>query len=155
MKKFFLVSLLLTSTTGIVHAETPRMINADGTGLSAICIAAVDSREAMYKKAAELGELPFEPSMLRCNGMTVTRFIHSYRAAAVPKPEGYVFSKSDDSPTTALCVAAVKSEEEYMAVKEQYFSDEANIEAEVHCNGVPLLTFARKYRAPGPTISLR
>jgi hypothetical protein len=155
MKKLFLVSLLLTSA-GVVHAETPHMVNADGSELSAICIAAVDSREAMYKKAAEVGEMPFEPSTLRCNGMTVSRFISSYRAAtAVPKPEGFVFSKSDDSPTTALCLAAVKSEQEYMTVKEQYFGEEENIEAEVHCNGIPLLTFARKYRAPGPTLSLR
>jgi hypothetical protein len=154
MKKLFLVSLLLTSA-GIAHAETPQMVNADGSELSAICIAAIDSREAMYKKAAEVGELPFEPATLRCNGMTVSRFISSYRAAAVPKPEGFVFSKSDDSPTTALCLAAVKSEQEYMTVKEQYFGEEENIEAEVHCNGMPLLAFARKYRAPGPTISAR
>jgi hypothetical protein len=154
MKKLFLVSLLLTSA-GLVHAETPHMVNADGSDLSAICIAAMESREAMYKKAAEVGALPFEPSTLRCNGMTVARFINNYRAAAKPKPEAFVFSKSDDSPTTELCLAAVKSEQEYMAVKERYFSDEANIEAEVQCNGMPLLSFARKYRAPGPTISLR
>lgn len=154
MKKLFLVSLLLTSA-GLVHAETPRLTSADGSALSAICLAALESREAMYTKAAELGELPLEPSTLRCNGMTVSRFITTYRAAAEPKPAGYVFSKTDDSPVTELCMAAIKSEQEYMSVKERYFGDDANVEAEVHCNGMPLLTFARKYRAPGPTLSLR
>lgn len=154
MKKLFLASLLLTSA-GLTRAEIPLMVNADGSDLSAICIAAVTSREAMYDKAAELGVLPLQPSTLRCNGMTLGRFISTYRAAAKPLPAGYVFSRADDSPTTELCLAAVKSEQEYMSVKEQYFGDDATVEAEVHCNGMPLLTFARKYRAPGPTVSLR
>jgi hypothetical protein len=154
MKKLFLVSLLLTSA-GLANAETPLMVNADGSELSAICIAAVESREAMYDKAAELGVRNFSPSELRCNGKTVSRFLATYRAAAEPKPAGFVFSTTDDSPVTALCIAAVKSEQEYLAVKEQYFSNDETVEAEVHCNGVPLLTFARKYRTPGPTLSLR
>lgn len=154
MKKLFLVSLLLTSA-GIAHAEIPPMVNADGSNLSAICIAAVGSREAMHDKAAELGVRNFSESELRCNGMTVSRFLSTYREAAEAKPIGFVFSKTDDSPITALCLAAVKSEQEYMAVKEQYFSNDAAVETEVQCNGMPLLTFARKYRAAGPTLSLR
>jgi hypothetical protein len=154
MKKLFLVSLLLTSA-GLVHAEIPPMTNADGSELSAICIAAVESREAMYDKASELGVRHFSEAELRCNGMAVSRFLSTYRGSSAPKPIGFVFSKSDDSPTTALCLAAVKSEQEYMAVKEQYFGNDTTVETEVHCNGMPVLTFARKYRAPGPTLSLR
>jgi hypothetical protein len=154
MKKLFLVSLLLTSA-GLAHAETPPMVSADGSDLSAICIAAVESREAMYDKAAELGVRHFTESELRCNDKTVSRFLATYRVEAEPKPVGFVFSKTDDSPTTELCLAAVKSEQEYMAVKEQYFSNDEAVETEVQCNGMPLLTFARKYRAPGPTLSLR
>jgi hypothetical protein len=154
MKKLFLVSLLLTSA-GLAHAETPPMVNADGSDLSAICIAATKSREAMYDKAAELGVRHFSAAELRCNGKTVSSFLATYRAAAEPKPAGFVFSATDDTPVSALCLASVKSEQEYMAVKERYFSNDETVEAEVHCNGMPLLTFARKYRAPGPTLSLR
>ena len=158
MNKLFLASLLMVSA-GIIHADTlsaaPRMVNADGSELSSICIAAVTSREAMYKTAAELGVRPFEPSTLRCNDMTLSRFLGAYRAETAPAPVGYVFSKSDESPVTELCMAAIRSEQEYMTVKELYFSKDAKVESEVQCNGMPLQTFARKYRAQGPTISLR
>lgn len=123
MKKLFLASLLFISA-GLARAETPPMVNAGGSELSAICIAAVESREAMYDKAAELGVRHFSESELRCNGNSVSRFLSIYRAAAEPQRTGFVFSKTDDSPTTALCLAAVKSEQEYMAVKEQYFSND-------------------------------
>jgi hypothetical protein len=154
MKKLFLASLLIVSA-GLTQAETPNLVNADGSELSAICIAAVTSRDAMYDKAAELGVRPFEPSTLRCNGKTLARFVSAFRADATPKPAGYVFSKSDESPVTELCLAAVKSEQEYTSVKERYFAEDAYVEAEVRCNGIPLLTFARKYRTPAPTVSLR
>lgn len=154
MKKLFLATLLMVSA-GITQADTPKLVNADGSELSAICIAAVTSREAMYDKAAELGVRPFQPSTLLCNGKTLARFLSTYRAEAAPKPVGYVFNKSDESPVTALCLAAVSSEQEFMNVKDRYFGNDANVEAEVRCNGMPLATFARKYRVPGPTLSLR
>jgi hypothetical protein len=159
IKKLFLVSLLMTSA-GIAHADSVRLVNADGADLSAICIAAVTSREAMYDTAAELGVHPFEPETLRCNGMSVGRFISMTRerpaAPEVAKAaEGYLFSKSDTSPVTELCMAAVSSDQEYLKVKQEYFSGDATVETEVMCNGMPLKTFARKYRAPARTLSQR
>ena len=155
MKKFFLVSLLLTSA-GIAQADSNRLVNADGAELSAICIAAVTSREAMFETAAELGISPLNPETLLCNGMPVGRFAGKYRSAAAKEAAaGFVFSKSDDSPVTELCLAVVRSEQEYLKVKEQHFGGDANVEAEVLCNGMPLKTFARKYRTQVQTISLR
>jgi hypothetical protein len=156
IKKLFLVSLLMTSA-GIAQAGSLRLVNADGADLSAICIAAVTSREAMYDTAAKLGVQPFEAETLRCNGMTVSRFIAATRnATATPEtPAGYLFSKTDTSPVTELCMAAVSSDQEYLKVKQDYFSGDAAVETEVMCNGMPLKTFARKYRAPARTVSQR
>ncbi len=154
MKKLFLVSLLLTSAS-FAQADSVNLVNADGSELSAICIAAVTSREAMYDTAAELHVVPFNPATLRCNDMTLSRFLSTYRETAAAEPTEFVFSKSDSSPITELCLAAVKSEQEYMAVKEQYFSDDEKVESEVLCNGIPLLTFARKYRTEGLALSSR
>ncbi|MDY6983352.1 MAG: hypothetical protein SV422_09700 [Pseudomonadota bacterium] len=156
MKKLFLASMLMVSA-GIAQADTPQLVNADGSELSAICIAAITSREAMYDKAAELGVRNFEPSEMRCNGQTVSRFISIHRAMAKVAAErgSFVFSKSDDTPVTELCMAAIRSEQEYRAVKERLFADEEGIEAEVRCNGMSLTNFARKYRTPVSAVSLR
>ena len=154
MKKLFLVSLLLVGA-GAVKADVPVLVNADGSDLSAICIAAVTSREAMHAKAIELGVQPLEPATLHCNGVPLSRFRSAYRASAEPKPRGFVFSKSDESPVTELCLAAVRSEQEYLSVKERHFGSDDTVEAEVHCNGIPVLAFARKYRAAAPAISSR
>jgi hypothetical protein len=153
MKKLFLVSLLLTSA-GFAQADSANLVNADGSALSAVCIAAVTSREAMFEKAAELGVHPLDTETLLCNGMTLSRFVGVHRAAEA-KPAGYVFSMSDSTPVTELCMAALKSEQEYMQVKQQYFSKDDKVEAEVLCNGMPLTTFARKYRTPTLSISSR
>ena len=53
MRRATVLSLLLASST-FAQTDT-RFVNADGSGLSAICIAAITSREAMYATAAELG----------------------------------------------------------------------------------------------------
>jgi hypothetical protein len=78
MKKL-LISSLLTLGAVSAHADTPALVNADGSALSAICIAVVTSREAMYEKAAELGVLDFEASEMRCNGMPLASFARKYR----------------------------------------------------------------------------
>ena len=159
MKKSFMNTLSITSLVALAalnaNADTPRLVNADGSELSAICIAAITSREAMYDKAAELGVRDFEPAEMRCNGQTLSRFVSLYRAASTVKPAGYVFSKTDDTPVTELCLAAVRSDQEYLAVKKRHFEDEARIEEEVRCNGMSLANFARKYRRPVSTVSLR
>jgi hypothetical protein len=155
VKKLFLVSLLMTSA-GYAHADSYRLVNADGADLSAVCIAAVTSREAMYETAAEVGLAPLDVATLRCNNMTVSRFVASTRnsVAAIETPASFMFSKSDNSPVTELCMAALSSDQEYLKVKEEKFGADPKVEAEVRCNDMPLKTFARKYRAPAPTLSL-
>ena len=155
MKRLFLASLLFLGATQ-AQADAPRLVNADGSDLSTICIAAAVSRAAMYQKAAELGLRDLRAEELRCNGLTLSSFISRHRVASTAKqPAAYVFRKSDSSPITELCLAAVRSEQEYSYVKARYFGDEKNIEAEVQCNGMPLQTFARRYRTSSPALSLR
>ncbi|MEY4642915.1 MAG: hypothetical protein RLZZ227_2909 [Pseudomonadota bacterium] len=155
VKKLFLVSLLMASA-GIVHADSLRLVTADGADLSAVCIAAVTSREAMYETAAALGIEPLDVETLRCNDMTVSRFVATTRnsVARIELPTSYMFSKSDDSPVTELCMAALSSDQEYLKVKEEYFGADPRVETEVMCNDMPLKSFARKYRAPARTVSL-
>lgn len=159
VQKSFVQKLLITSLAALgalnANADTPRLVNADGSELSAICIAAITSREAMYDKAAELGVRDFEPAELGCNGQTISRFVSLHRAASTAKPAGYVFSKTDDTPVTELCLAVVRSDQEYLAVKKRHFGDETGIEEEVRCNGMSLTNFARKYRRQVSTVSLR
>ncbi|HEY0961230.1 MAG TPA: hypothetical protein VGE69_02620 [Pseudomonadales bacterium] len=156
MKKLLITSLLALVAIN-AQADAPQLVNADGSELSAICIAAITSREAMYDKAAELGVRNFEPGEMRCNGQTISRFISIHRAMATvgDAPAGFVFSKSDDTPVTELCMAAIRSEQEYRAVKARLFADEDGIEAEVRCNGMSLANFARRYRTAVSTVSLR
>jgi hypothetical protein len=156
MKNFIFVSLVL-ATTVAAHAEPVRLVSGDGSAFSAICIAAVISRDEMFDKAAELGIAALDAASLRCNGKPIGRFAAQIRhQMQMPLPAGsYRFNPGDASAVTALCVAAAKSEAEYVAAKEQYFAADPEVEAEVMCNGMALDDFARRYRAPQQSISQR
>jgi hypothetical protein len=156
MKKLFLVSLLLVNTLP-VHAEPVRLVSGDGSPLSAVCIAAVSSREAMFEKAAEFGIGPLDAMSLRCNDKPIGQFAARTRhQMQMALPMGsYRVNAGDATAITALCVAAATSQAEYLAVKERYFATEPMIETEVECNGMSLDSFARRYRAPELSVSQR
>ena len=150
MKKFVLATLLAAGAT-VVQAE-PKLVPADNSELSQLCVAAAESRSALQRAASNIGLNAQDLQDVRCNGVSLTRFAAEYRTvAAVDKatekaPEGYILKASDDSPLAALCIAAANSQEEYERVKAQHFSQDNNLEAEVMCNGVPLKNFARRFR---------
>lgn len=157
MKKPYLACLLL-ALAGTSNAE-PVRLKSDGSALGEICVAALSSRAAMYSAAAAHGIDPLEPQTLLCNGLPVSRFVARYRERPEREEEaaaGYILNRADDSAVTALCVAAARSEQEYRRVKEQHFgADDTRLEAEVFCNGMPLRSFARKYRVPALAVSQR
>lgn len=147
MKKLALVTLLIAGSA-TAYAE-PKLVPADDSELSRLCVAAVESRDSLTSTAREFGYGPLDLQELRCNGLPVARFAAKYRAtvaATTTAPEGYILRPSDDSPLAALCIAAASSDLEYARVKEQYFGNESNLESEVMCNGVPLKNFARRFR---------
>jgi hypothetical protein len=143
------------ATSGLANADSWRLVNADGSELGELCIAAVSSPDVLATTAKALGVSMLELDTVRCNGYTLSVFAAKYRTTDSRPAAGYKLTKSDTSPVTELCMASARSPQEFAKVKELYFSNEANVEAEVLCNGMPLKTFARKYRAPSLTISQR
>lgn len=156
MKKLVIVTLLLGSTT-LAHADYS-FVSADGSPLSELCVAAVTASVDLQEFAPEKQLDSADLDSLRCNGITASRFVLKYGAGktvelvTTEKVSGYLLKKADSSPLTELCAAAVVSEEAYGKVKESYFKDDASIEAEVMCNGVPLKSFVRKFRNADPSL---
>jgi hypothetical protein len=84
MKRIILASLLVSATQVFaappaVDADT-RLVNADSSKLSEICIAAVDSRLAAFKVAAHERMTNEELDQVYCNGMPLVKFVRTVRA---------------------------------------------------------------------------
>src|SRR5690606_17592292 len=98
---------------------------------------------------------------LYCNGVRLDRFVDKYRAreqaAGQAEEPRYVFSTTNDTALTALCMAALSSNDTYIQVKQQYFADDSNVGEELTCNGMPVKNFVRRYGNKGGdfTASLR
>jgi hypothetical protein len=161
MKKFVSAIVLLGSTS-LVHADYT-LVPSDGSELSKLCIAAAaaDSRESMLAITAAAGIAYIELPSVRCNGIPITRFALKYGSrkpeslaeiSNATNPKSYLLRKTDTSPLTELCAAAVVSEAEYARVKESHFRNDEDVDSEVFCNGVPLKSFARKYRNASSTL---
>ena len=159
MNKLLIVSALLLSTS-VAQADNYRLVSTDNSALSALCIAASQSKEALIEGAQAIGIKKSDLGELRCNGQTLPVFLSRLRSIENSAEESnplvtYAFNKTDSSALTELCYAAVQSPQEFAQVKDKYFNDEANIEKEVRCNGIPLQEFARKYGARSLTASNR
>lgn len=151
MKKSFLAVLAISATSAILNpaanAEEVRLVNADGTMLSELCIAAVESGDRFQNLLKELNLVAGQESEVRCNGRSLKRFAADVRA----KLEGaadpvFVFRAEDQSPISQLCMAALESDEAYEAAKARVRTQAGVLESEVLCNDLPVKTFARKYR---------
>jgi hypothetical protein len=159
MKKF-VTAIVLLGSTSLVHADYA-LVPSDSSELSKLCIAAAsaDSREAVLALTGAAGFSISDLPTVRCNGMPITRFAAKYGSRKpevfleTSSPVGYLLRKSDASPLTELCAAAAVSDAEYVKVKESHFGADTNIEAEVHCNGVPLKSFVRKFRNASATLA--
>ncbi len=161
--KMFVTAIVLLSSTSFVHADY-KLVNADNSALSQLCVAtaAADSREAVLALTDAAGIARLDVPTVLCNGMPLTRFSLKYGNAKLDAAvestasAGYVLRKSDSSPLTELCAAAAVSKQEYSKVMQTYFSGDSKVESEVHCNGVPLKTFMRKFgEAEGRQVSQR
>ena len=153
MKVLIVSSLFLI--TNIANAEGYRLVNTDNSALSALCITAVEAPESVRANAKAIGMSSGDMAELRCNGQTLPVFVHKLRDTESSPGVVYSFNKTDTSEETELCYAAVSSEQQYEQVKDTYFDDELNIEEEVMCNGMPIKTFARKYRNRAFTASTK
>lgn len=149
MKKFIVAVALVAAnvSANVALAEDVRLVSADGNPLSELCIAAVESEGRFKSLAKELGITPLQESELRCNSKPVRAFVASVRnKLAAPVGPTLVFRTTDESDLSRLCMASLESDEAYEAVKANVKAEGALLESEILCNGMPIKSFARKYR---------
>ncbi len=94
MKKLFVLSALVFSFT-TAQAEPARLVAGDSSNLSALCIIAASSDQSLLELAAAHGIKANEMSEIRCNGMTLDRFVASLKAQTATAPRNVVFKKKD------------------------------------------------------------
>ncbi|MGV3592472.1 MAG: hypothetical protein ACO1PZ_12350 [Gammaproteobacteria bacterium] len=163
VSKKFLVAFALLGSASFVHADY-RLVPSDDSSLSKLCIAAATSgsRAAMLGAAEAAGIGLVDLPSVRCNGLTLERFALKYGRAkesvamldtsSPGSALNILLRKTDSSPLTELCAAAAVSDAAYARVKEAHFSDDKDIDAEIHCNDMPLKSFVRKYRNAGTAL---
>jgi hypothetical protein len=126
-----------------------KFINADGSAMGQLCIAAVESSAtnpgSLKSLASELGIRPVEVSAIHCNGKSLAEFAKAYSADKTVTIRTYTVSIGDQSPASQLCLAALVSSEEFSKLKESQFK-KMNVEREIMCNGMPMNEFVLKYR---------
>lgn len=137
--QFAALALILGSSS--VLATDVKLVSADGSDLSKLCIAAAQSTSAVRALANEM-DIP--ASEVLCNDKPLHDFAGQFRAQTA-SASAYVLSVGNQSPETRLCVAALTSVEEFAALKAEFFGDVA-VEREVRCNGLPLNQFVRRYQ---------
>lgn len=155
-------SLVLLGSASLAHAGH-KLVPADDSSLSSLCVAAAASPLQLSQIAGTHGVSPGEIDTVYCNDIPLKRFVKKYGSYTPSAPQarssevaGYLLRKTDTSPLTELCAAAAVSEQEYAKVKEELFKDERVLDAEVLCNGQPLKSFVRKFRnADVKLVSLR
>lgn len=145
MKKFIVAFALIASNAAM--ADNVRLVATDGSPLSELCIAAVESGSRFESLAKELGITPLQEDELRCNSKPVRAFVASIRnKLAAPAAPNLVFRTTDESDLSRLCMAVLESDEAYEEVKAGVKAEGALLESEILCNGMPIKSFARKYR---------
>jgi hypothetical protein len=145
MKKYLLAFGLLASCVSAHAEENIKFVNADGSPLGDLCIAAVDTDQALTELAQAHGISPTAIDQVYCNGRQLRSFIKQFRESDTVVT-AYVVNVANESPESLLCLAAVTSDEEFARLKDAHFKNVADVEREVACNDMPLGQFVRKYR---------
>ena len=150
MKKLLSIgSVLLLLFTS--YSNAVEFANSDGSHLTAVCIAAADSDQALKAKASEFGFDQDDLESFTCNGLSLKEFGKKYRnSTSQGVIRVYAFEMTEDSRETELCVAAATSNEIYKQVKKRLFKG-AKVD-KIECNGLPIAKFAKRYGNKGFTI---
>ncbi|MEY4640576.1 MAG: hypothetical protein RLZZ227_570 [Pseudomonadota bacterium] len=143
MKLQFVALAMILGTSFAAAESAPRLVNADGSALSNLCIVAAQSG-TIASVAAQLDIPSAVANDVRCNNMSIQRFVAQYRAAPSDATV-YAISVANEAPETRLCVAALTSAEEFTRLKDALFADVV-VEDEIACNGRPLSRFVRRYQ---------
>ena len=107
MKKFAIAMLMIA---GSVLAQADyKVVNADGSDLSQLCVAAATPAAGLSAAAKAVGVTTAGLATVRCNGLTLERFAAKYGSRSLDTtPVAYVLKGTDDSEATALCLAAAR-----------------------------------------------
>jgi hypothetical protein len=150
MKKSFVAVLALSASSALFSAaagaEEVRLVNADGSSLSELCIAAVESETRFREIMQELGMVAGQEYEVSCNGRSLKRFAADVRAKREGAQPVFVFRAEDESPISQLCMAALESDAAYEQTRARLRTQIGVLESEVLCNDMPVKAFARKYR---------
>jgi hypothetical protein len=144
--KYLAALALFALGANLAQAESSTFINGDGSPLTDLCIAALDS-EASFEELTAAHDLQgLTESDLVCNGLSLSlfkaRYIESVQINTV-----LAFSKADLNPATELCFAAVTNAQELESLKDSYEGRTNTPLSSVTCNGIPLNRFVRRYGA--------
>ncbi len=143
----YLVSLaLIAFGVNLAQAESSTFVNGDGSPLTDLCIAALNSEASFEELSAAHGLEDLTESDLVCNGLSLSLFKARY-IETVQINTVLSFSKSDLNPATELCYAAVTNAENLESLKESYEGRTNTPLSTVTCNGIPLNRFMRRYGA--------
>jgi hypothetical protein len=144
--KHLVALALFTLGVNAAQAESSTFINGDGSPLTDLCIAALDSEASFDELAVAHGLEGLTESDLVCNGLSLSlfkaRYIESVQINTVLS-----FSKADLNPATELCFAAVTNADNLESLKESYEGRTSTPLSAVTCNGIPLNRFVRRYGA--------
>lgn len=138
MKKV-IVGCLLMIGSAAAQADQVRLVPADDSQYTRVCLAATESEAALQSTIAELGLDKAALKEVNCNGKPLARFARQYRDVS------YNFKLKDGSAESRLCYAAVTSLEDFESIRAERFADVANLEQEVSCNGMSLERFISRY----------
>ncbi|MEW9799255.1 hypothetical protein [Alteromonas sp. CYL-A6] len=140
MKSFVsALALILVATT----AHAVELVNKDGSPISQLCIAAVESVDAFERQVDELKLSRYDLSNISCNDMPLNDFVRKFRAMDSNETISVTaFENTNNTFETALCIAAATSNEAFKQTKRNagHLSTE-----EVACNGETLAKFAKQF----------
>lgn len=147
-------ALLFAFAAAGAHAESVRFVNGDGSELTDLCIAAATSAPDLNTRASRLGIRNFTNDDVLCNGMPLNEFMRKYRTIKTPDTVIMSFRKTDDSPETELCYAAIMFSPGIEDLKAAYLRRHSGFD-EVLCNNMPFERFVEKYRQQVLTASVQ
>ncbi len=145
MKK--IMGICLLALAGSAAAEQVNFVNADASIYSELCIAAVTSKDALDKKAAEYKFSADDMKKFSCNGLELDDFVKKYGPGSGSKNEGlkvFAFEKSMQNTESDICVAAATSNDAFKAIKAKVGRSD-DYYKEIHCNDIPLTRFAKRF----------
>ena len=128
----------LTILSGLCNAQ-PVFKNGDNSVFSNICISAVLQPELVTDLVRQAG-IEDKKSIV-CNGQSINKFVSSYK----PKTEDRkILVANNDSPTTALCIAAGTSNKAFRNAVNKNQIKRSQLK-NLYCNSLPVSRFAKNY----------